>query len=97
MRLNDYQRELLFRASSKNIENKNLSPLALSRKIDAVVAQLHKDNPNAFVTSVQEDMNGEVYFKGVDALLRDRHFYNEPASINRFAYKSYVKPHKQTL
>jgi len=94
MRLNDYQRELLFRASSKNIENKNLSPLALSRKIDAVVAQLHKDNPNAFVTSVQEDENGDVYFKGIDGLLKTREFYNEPVSVRRDSYKSYVKPLK---
>lgn len=91
MRLNDFQRQLLWSASSKNVENKNLSPLALSRKIDEVVVKLHKDNPTAFVTSVGEDMNGEVIFRGINALLKDRMFYHEPLSVNRNLYKSFVK------
>jgi hypothetical protein len=97
MRLNDHQRQLLFRASSKNIENKNLSPLALARKIDAVVAKLHQDNPTAFITTVQEDLNGDTYFKGIDKLLKDREFYDEPVSINYALYRSYVRPHKRRL
>lgn len=91
MRLNDYQRQLLWNASSKNIANRNLSPLALSRKIDAVVAKLHVDNPTAFITSVHEDINGETIFKGIPALLKDRMFYHEPLSVRRDAYKSFIK------
>lgn len=94
MRLNKHQQNLLWSASSKNVENRNLSPLALARKVDAVVAKLHAENPTAFVTSVQEDENGDIYFKGIDGLLKTREFYNEPISVRRDSYKSYVKPLK---
>ena len=94
MRLNKHQQNLLWSASSKNVENRNLSPLALARKVDAVVAKLHAENPTAFVTSVQEDENGDIYFKGIDGLLKTREFYNEPISVRRDLYKSYVKPLK---
>jgi hypothetical protein len=96
MRLNKHQQNLLWSASSKNIANKNLSPLAIARKIDAVVAKLHQDNPTAFLTSVQEDLNGDIYFKGIDGLLKDREFYDEPASVNYALYRSYVRPHRRT-
>jgi|APGre2960657404_1045060.scaffolds.fasta_scaffold198432_2 hypothetical protein len=92
MRLNKHQQNLLWSASSKNVENRSLSPLALARKIDAVVAKLHAENPSAFITSVQDGENGEIYFKGIDGLLKAREFYNEPLSVRRDAYKSYVKP-----
>ena len=94
MRLNNHQQNLLWSASSKNVENRSLSPLALARKIDAVVAKLHAENPSAFLTSVQEDENGDIYFKGIDGLLKAREFYNEPASVRRDSYKSYIKPMK---
>jgi hypothetical protein len=92
MRLNKHQQNLLWSASSKNVENRSLSPLALARKIDAVVAKLHAENPSAFITSVQDGENGEIYFKGIDGLLKAREFYNEPLSVRRDTYKSYVKP-----
>ena len=92
MRLNKHQQNLLWSASSKNVENRSLSPLALARKIDAVVAKLHAENPSAFITSVQDGENGEIYFKGIDGLLKAREFYNEPLSVRRDSYKSYVKP-----
>lgn len=92
MRLNKHQQNLLWSASSKNVENRSLSPLALARKIDAVVAKLHAENPSAFITSVQDGENGEIYFKGIDGLLKVREFYNEPLSVRRDTYKSYVKP-----
>ena len=92
MRLNKHQQNLLWSASSKNVENRSLSPLALARKVDAVVAKLHAENPSAFITSVQDGENGEIYFKGIDGLLKAREFYNEPLSVRRDTYKSYVKP-----
>jgi len=97
MRLNKHQQNLLWSASSKNVANKNLSPLAIARKIDEVVAKLHQANPTAFVTSVQEDTNGDIYFKGIDGLLKEREFFDEPLSINYALYKSYLNPHKRKL
>lgn len=94
MRLNDYQRQLLWNASSKNVANRNLSPLAISRKIDEVVAKLHEENPTAFITTAHEGLDGEIYFKGIDGILRDRMFYDEPLSIRRDAYKSFIKKMK---
>lgn len=94
MRLTSQQRNLLWSASSKNVENKNLSPLAIARKIDAVVAQLHRENGLAFLTTVHEDANGETYFKGIEGLLKEREFYNQPTHLNMNSYKSFVKPHK---
>lgn len=97
MRLTSQQRNLLWSASSKNVENRNLSPLAIARKIDAVVAQLHKENPMAFLTTVHEDVSGETLFKGIDTLLKDREFYDQPTHLNMNSYKSFVKPLKSHL
>ena len=94
MRLNSYHRQLLWNASSKNVANKNLSPLALARKIDEVVVKLHMENPTAFITTVHEDVSGETVFKGIPALLKDRMFYDEPLSVRRDSYKSFVKKAK---
>lgn len=94
MRLNSHQQQLLWNASSKNVANKNLSPLAISRKIDEALVKLHAENPTAFITTVHEDVNGETIFKGIPALLRDRMFYDEPLSIRRDAYKSFIKKMK---
>lgn len=94
MRLNNYHRQLLWEASSKNVENKNLSPLAISRKIDAVLVKLHQDSPTSFITTVQEDITGEPIFKGIPALLKERIFFNEPISVRRDSYKMFMKKHR---
>ena len=91
MRLNSYHRQLLWEASSKNVENKNLSPLAISRKIDAVLIKLHKETPTSFITVVQEDEMGEIVFKGIPPLLKERIFYDEPISVRRDSYKMFMK------
>lgn len=94
MRLNNYHRQLLWEASSKNVENKNLSPLAIARKIDAVLIKLHQESPTSFVTVVQEDEMGEIVFKGIPPLLKERIFYDEPISVRRDSYKMFMKKHR---
>lgn len=94
MKLNSYHRQLLWEASSQNVENKNLSPLAISRKIDAVLVKLHQETPTAFVTTVHEDISGEIVFKGILPLLKERIFYNEPISVRRDSYKMFMKKYR---
>jgi hypothetical protein len=66
-------------------------------RIDKVLAQLHAENPNAFVDTAVQQKDGTVVYTNIDARMGTREFYNEPKTIHPKHYKGFVKPYKPQL
>ena len=74
-----------------------LSEKETTARIDKVLAQLHAENPNAFVDTAVQQKDGLVIFTNLDARMGQREFYNEPRTIRPNHYKGFVHPYQPKL
>jgi len=68
-----------------------------SEKINKVLAQLHAENPNAFLDTAVEQKDGSVSYTDINARVRQREFYNEPKTLHISMYRGFVVPCKHKL
>lgn len=102
MLLNKDQQARL-RAASSNLFKENRKKLtAITEKqtmdrINKVLAQLHAENPSAFVDTAVQQEDGVVVFTDINVRMGQREFYNEPKTIRPDHYKGFVEPYKPRL
>ena len=68
-----------------------------TNKIDKVLAQLHAENPSAFVDTAAQQKDGSIIFTNIDYVMGQREFYDEPRTVRPNHYKGFVKPYKPKL
>lgn len=61
-----------------------------SKRIDAVLYELHMENPLAFVTNASKTLSG-VEFLPLQSMVKRRKFYDEPVKVDARDYLSHVK------
>jgi hypothetical protein len=66
-------------------------------KINRVLAQLHAENPSAFVDTAVQQQDGTVVFTDINHRMGQREFYNEPKTIRPDHYRGFVEPYKPRL
>jgi hypothetical protein len=64
---------------------------AIAKGIDAVLYELHMENPSAFVTNASLTLSG-VEFLPMYSAVRRRRFYDEPLKVEKKEYATHVRP-----
>ena len=95
MLLNTAQRERLMEVASRlsTAERAELSITKLneiSAKIDKVLADLHKENPSAFVTQCTYT-DDKPEFTAINRMTKNRVFFDVPLTLHSTDYKLAIK------